>query len=327
MKSAGLDYYSSRYVNAVVNPFGSDAKGEDHIDQYAGIGVPTILSMPTIKYTLYRHAEFTAAVEGESCLFGLSVPTLDKGVCVVALSDGGTAGDVPTGYTLLKDGTADAGWFSANLITKTRIVACGLRANIVSPVEKSAGVLTGTAGDATTVDLAAFSKTFSTLMDSGPKQSFAALQGLTVRFDPVLSNDTAAANSALLGPERWLIPQNHISASYSDMPRILASKMSLGTTLHIEYVMYLESLPVNRLDCPLAPVLTFPSNDWQKCLTLIADRDTNPIVAKGHSFNDFIRGVGDFFKKVGTTIWNTINDPKKMESIGNIARLVKSVVM
>jgi len=327
LQQSGLDPASCMYVNAVVNPFGTDSKGVDHIDAYAGIGMPTLLSIPTFKYTIYRKGTYTATTDGENAMFGVCKPTGDRATSIGVWIDPNNTGE-PTAFGFVQDGINDVGWYTNLIQSRYRIVACGLRANVVSPSEKSSAVLTGTAGDSSTQSISGFGigPKFSLVMDTAPKQAYAANQGITVRYDPVLSTDSVTSYNYPV--EKWsVVVPTCTGQDFNDMPKIFASGMLEGTTLLLEYVMYLELVPYDRTHCPLATTPTPPSNNWQQCLTFIANRDINPVVAHGHSFNDFIRGVGSFLKKVGMGIWNTINDPKKMESVTGIARLIKSIVL
>jgi len=233
----------------------------------------------------------------------------------------------PTAYSMVIDGSADAAWFASTLTTKMRVVAMGLKVNTASSVDNTAGTLQATTGDSTALFNVYHSSynSFATMTDTNDPQEFSCAEGITVRYDPLLSADSYSLHDGTT--TQFYAPAAIASSSFNDMPRIEVRSPSAATVLRVDMVMYLECIPTDRSNCPLNDGYAPVSNDWPMVQRLLASRIAMPLVAHGHSFQDFLDGVGRFFKGVGQTIWKGLNNPDLMHTIGSVAKLIGGVVL
>jgi len=317
-----LDLSSKRYINAVVNPFGTDAYGIDHIDRNSGIRVPTLSQVPTFTMTFYRKGVFvTDGSVSTHVVFCPTRPTTDVGVCVDAMYCTG-GGASPTAYTRVINGTSDAVWFASTLAKYYRIVACGIKANPITPLDETRGHFCGSPGDdtaaASTVvaTVPATWPTWATISDSNQPQSFSASQGCTARYDPTTPASGASTSTSR---EDFAAPTVITNNSYLGLPHVELDG-SYGSSFLIELVMYLEILPTDRSNCPLTMGYSPSSNDWQAVGRIISDKEMNPVVSHGHSFKDFMANLWGGIKKFGKGVYDFVSDPNKMGQVTNFAK-------
>jgi hypothetical protein len=322
-----LDLTSKRYINAVVNPFGTDQFGIDHIDRNSGVRVPTLSQCPTYTMTFYRKGVFTThLVDSTHAVFCITKPTTDKGICIDAIWDN-TAVAAPTNYTRLLDGSSDAVWFAGTLAKYYRIVSCGIKVNPLSALDVTTGHLAGTAGDDTppcsTVTSGAPSayNGWSGISDSNQPQSFSAAQGCTARYDPTAST---AVTTNSLNREAFSTVANYTTTSYNDMPRVELAGSHASTFL-VEVVCYLEIIPTDRSNCPLSLGYSPSSNDWHSVGRILSNKELNPTVSHGHSFKDFMAGLWGGIKKFGKGVYDFVSDPNKMGQVTNFAKGIGQV--
>jgi len=318
-----LDEYSMRYINMVANPFGTDSRGIDHVNINAGVKIPSLNPVLSFPYYIYRKTTvaFTTEKFAEICL---SKPTSDHGVSLEMVY--GSSNTSPTAHTTLYDGATDANWFASTLVKNYRIVAAGLKANVASPLDMSSVVFSGTPGDATSpfTVLGSAYNTFSDMNDSNDPQTFSTAQGITVRYDPNRSNDTNQATNTSI--TSWAQPAGITTASYTDMPRI-AITIGSNCSITFEFVIYLEMIPVDKSNCPLVCGTAPRSRDWQKVQMILGDVQRIPVVAHGHSFSDFFKGLWDGIKRTGKGIMNFMADPKTAAAVSTIMKVLAPLVI
>jgi len=319
---SGLDAASIKYINAVCNPFGTDEKGVDHIDKNSGVTVPTGERTHTIPMTIYRTCTLVCA-DGYHYLINPCVATSDKAISIDEVHAVDSVALSPTAGTVLLDGTSDANWFASTLVSNVRIVAFGLKCNPISPPDVTGGMLKGTSGDSTSVytTLRSAYSTFAATTDTMDPQTYSAGEGITVRYDPTGSDNVLSANNNFAAPAPISI------GSFRYVPRIEILSPTAGTTFKVDLVAYLECMPADRSNCPLGQSPAAVSNDFQKVIRLLSNRQLLPVVAHGHSFKDFISGVGKFFKGVGSAALKTLQDPAKLAQIASLAKMITGFVV
>jgi len=315
-----LDSSSIQYLNTVTNPFGTDEKGVDHVVRNAGTRIPAPQALQTYTYTVYRHATLSCAA-GYHYIISASKPTTDHGIEIDEIHATTMAAGSPTAYSVLLDGATDNAWYGSSILNKCRIVGMGLKVNTASSDDDTSGTLRATVGDATNMyaSLQSTYTSFSNLTDSNDPQEFTCKEGITVRYDPVFSNDSSVnydtASTAFFSPATLAV------GSWTDMPRVEVCGTSATTVLRVDIVMYLECIPTDKSNCPLSNGFGPVSSDWPMVQRLLSMRDMCPLVAHGHSFQDFLNSIGGFFKGIGKGIYNTVTNPKTMETISSIAKL------
>jgi len=306
------------YIECVSNPFGTDLEHHDHPDRFAETRKPQPGSPPSIMYNIKGNCSIAVSANN-SMMVGMSAFNKTDGHHIWEVH-GPTLSASPSYYMHLSTDETLADLFTT--CAQYRIVSCALRVNSVDAPSATSGILRGGSKDTTlATDFNATFATWANLTNNLEPQTYSGPQGCTARFSPVgYSEDN----------NKVLSDYTNFAASFSSpdiqyaLPRIHIVNTSLSSARYlVEWIIHVEVIPLSYQSCPITSTAIQYFGDWDAVLAILSNADLLPLVTDGHSFQSFLKAVGDWFK--GAVSW--VSKPDNLMKVGKVASTILPFVL